>query len=234
MRVLTPRAGFTLLEMLVALVLMAILAAGLYMSLHIGFDARARAERILAAPHSASVAMEIIRRDVACALPPTGVLAGTFLGTDAQAETSPADADTLAFHCMAQDAARGAPVTHRHEYALAAIENEELTGLVCRVRSNLLAPTEQEPVEEVICRRVTALNLRYYDGVEWVDSWDSTTRENALPMAIEVSMMLRPEPVRGVEPAGYVVTRVLRMPCTTLKAGGEVTSVPETSGGPRR
>jgi hypothetical protein len=69
-------------------------------------------------------------------------------------------------------------------------------------------------IRTVISRRVTGLQLRYFDGIEWLDGWDSageeqTTGEEAapapevgLPLAIEVALYLSGVP--GT-PAGTIL-----------------------------
>jgi prepilin-type N-terminal cleavage/methylation domain-containing protein len=74
--------GFTLLELLVAMTLMVVVASCLYAALYIGFRAQRSA---LSAVHPTSQAMdaiELLKQDIYGVLPPTGVLAGTFIGTD--------------------------------------------------------------------------------------------------------------------------------------------------------
>ncbi len=54
-------------------------------------------------------------------------------------------------------------------------------------------PEEGGPVE-VLARRVSLFNLRYYDDFqqEWRDTWDTTTAENLLrlPRAVEITLIL--------------------------------------------
>jgi prepilin-type N-terminal cleavage/methylation domain-containing protein len=110
------RSGFTLLEMLLALAIMAVLSTALYASLHTGFDARSRAEASVAPTRAVAVALEMIGRDIASALPPTGILAGAFTGSDATGATASGlngtggdrvqDADSLQFYAVIFDADR--------------------------------------------------------------------------------------------------------------------------------
>jgi hypothetical protein len=91
-------------------------------------------------------------------------------------------------------------------------------AIVRRVTENLLAPVEPVPVDEVLCRGVRSFRLRYFDGTQWVDSWDSTDYQDELPPAVEVTIELE----RPGGPDGQ--TRVIRFPriflisCSTLVA----------------
>ena len=218
-RVAACRPAFTLLEMLVALAMMSVLAASLYASLHIGFRARERAEAALEPVRAVGLAMELLRRDIASALPPTGVLAGAMLGEDRTADLSRDDTDSLVFHTAAGDA--GDRVCDVRKVEFAVTESDDGAGpytLVRRVTTNLLAPETPDPDEEILCRSVRAFNLRYFDGADWLDSWDSSQQGNALPVALEVTVVVRRggatgDETTGDEAADYEQVRVFAFPC---------------------
>jgi hypothetical protein len=80
--------------------------------------------------------------------------------------------------------------------------------------------------EEVLCRNVRAFSLRYFDGYTWQESWDSTTLDNALPLAVAMTLELddpaNPAPA-GMKVPGRAVTRVFPLACaklTDLTGGG--------------
>ena len=217
-----PNSAFTLIEMLVALALIGILATALYSSLHIGFDARSRAEASIAPVRTATLALELLRRDTASALPPTGILAGAFIGADGTAEDSAEDADALELCSAGEDLERGGQGIRKLEFLLIPSEDGLDSTLVRRVTANLLAPVAPDPYEEVLCRHVVSLNLRYFDGAAWLDAWDSTLQDNALPLAIEASIQIRTPDSTQAEPETRQLTRVFPLPCGVLPgAGGE-------------
>jgi hypothetical protein len=79
-----------------------------------------------------------------------------------------------------------------------------------------------EPPEEVLCRNVRSLDLMYYNGTDWQDSWDSSAQGDALPLAVEVKLELLSDPNRNEE-GGYLVSRIFPIPCAALPeeaAGG--------------
>ena len=204
------RMGFTLLEMLVALTLMALLAGALYASLHTGIHARRSAEAAIGPVRAAALALEFVSRDLSSAVPPTGLLAGPFIGEDDADLWSGKDADVLTWH-----AATGKPkvgATDIVKLTLSVVPDASgATGALVRGETrNLLAPTEPEPEVEVLCRRVHSLNLRYFDGEDWVDEWDSTTRDNTLPMRVEVTIEIEDESREGEM---FRMTRVVALPC---------------------
>jgi hypothetical protein len=97
--------------------------------------------------------------------------------------------------------------------------------LVRRVQRNLLATTEPPPEDEVLCRNVAAFTIRYFDGYQWVEDWDSTQLNDALPMAVEVSLAVNPPAdspagraaqaaaASGATPAAYRASRMFFLAC---------------------
>lgn len=222
-------SAFTLLEMLLALALMGILATVLYSSFRAGFRARSRAEAAIDPVRRSTLALESMRKDVESALPPTGILAGAFLGGDAVSAASGKDSDALSFFAAAEDSA-GAAV-RKVEFALAATGDANGQVLVRRITANILSPKVQVPAEEVLCRDVISLNLRYFDGYEWQDSWDSTARGNALPLAVEAQLAIATAGARQTMEPGYQIIRIFVLPCGAQPSGasetGEQTALPD-------
>ena len=223
----SPRAAFTLLEVLLAMTLMSMLAATLYASLHIAFSARDSVQAALDEANAGELGLDLLRRDFCQALPPRGILAGAFTGTDGQWENA-TDADSMSFYASSNSPAAdelACDVVHV-EYSLGTDDDGRL-ALVRNTTTNLLAAETPEPLTEVICRNVRSLNLRYYDGVDWVDAWDSTQYGDGLPLAVEVLLELRPG--RRVSPdnpyaddQGALLARVLVAPCAVLPEGTTV------------
>lgn len=204
-------SGFTLLEMLVALTLMAMLAGALYASLHIGLRASRGAEATVNPTRSVALALEFATRDLPAALQPVGVLAGPFLGTDAIDYASGGGMDTVVWHAAAGRSVEGGSDIVRIALEVVADESGEGGVLVRSETRNLLAPTEPEPTTETLCRRVASFELRYFDGTEWVDEWDSTAQGDTLPSLVEMALE-----VLGDSPDGETtrMTRVVALPCS--------------------
>lgn len=212
------RRAFTLLELVVAMAMVAVLATSLYASLRIAFKAKASAEAAVEPPRTAELAMEFLRDDLQNAIGPNGVLAGSFVGTDGTDDRG-RSADDLTFYSTADGP--------DHVDANGEIKGVELTVtqqpgssdhvLVRRVIRNLLSQMAVTPDEEVLCRGVGGFNLRYFDGTNWQDSWDST-QENTLPAAVEVTLQLdRPAGAPDARPLQFV--RVFPISCSTVTPG---------------
>src|SRR5689334_334451 len=93
------RRGFTLLELLVAMTMTAIIAGSLYAALRIGFRAEAAAESAIEPIRTGELSMGLLRPDFESAVAPSGVLRGAFTGTD-QTGDGGMPADTLEFYTL--------------------------------------------------------------------------------------------------------------------------------------
>ncbi len=189
--------GFTLLELLVAMTLMVVVSSSLYTALHTGFRAYRSALTAVEPTSQAINAIELIKQDLQGVLPPeSNGLAVSFLGEDATGLKG-VDSDSVEFyttHVYADDDSLNGGLG-KIELLLEEDKDAHNTNymsyqLVRLVTMNLLAPKEVEPQEQVLCRNVLSLNLRYFDGDDWLDEWDSTEDSNSLPQAIEVDIQL--------------------------------------------
>jgi prepilin-type N-terminal cleavage/methylation domain-containing protein len=196
------RSAFTLLELIVAMSLMVVVSSCLYSALYTGFRAYRSAQAAVDPTAAAINVIELLKQDIGGVLPPGGTLAGAFIGTDSGGLKG-VDADSLEFyttHVYVDDTQLNGRTTTTNTPLVGGIgkvallleedsETRDGTYLLLRqVTTDLLAPKEMEPEEQVLCRNVVSLNFRYYDGSGWVDSWDSTTDSNSLPLAVEVDL----------------------------------------------
>jgi hypothetical protein len=109
--------------------------------------------------------------------------------------------------------------------------------LVRQLTTNLLAPKEVDPEEQVLCRDVTALNLRYYDGDSWLEDWDSTADANSLPLAVEIDIEVAHFGRNGKsrngtkEPEKRRLVQSFAIPCQTAEeTSSQTTASGSTSG----
>lgn len=190
------RRAFTLLELLLAITVTGIVAGVLYASLQIGFNARNAAIDEVSATVAGRQALEVVRADLAGVLPPRGVMTGALIGSD-ETSTSGYDSDTLSFVTNSALLPTSEPLgdLRRVELVISDVDDDETIHggrLVRSVITNLLATTEQTADTQVLIDRVVALNIRYYNGTDWVDSWDSGAEGNQLPTSIDLTLSLLP------------------------------------------
>ena len=208
-------AGFTLLEVLVALSMAAVLMLALQGTLRIARRARDSAVAKTSELRGMTSAFETIRRDLEAALPPGGILSGAFLGAPGGESF-----DSIQLFRLDADAYQSVyarPACMRKvELGVAASGGQDGSVLVRRVTRNLLAPRVVEPESQVILRGVRSFHARYFDGSVWLDSWDSTTQGDVLPAAVEVAIEVEGRRDRSnvggsVEPIR--ATRLYALPC---------------------
>ncbi|MGD0094284.1 MAG: type II secretion system protein GspJ [Planctomycetota bacterium] len=228
-----PGRGFTLLELLVAISLMALITGALYGSLYVGFKAHRSATDSVAPARAVGLALELLRQDFDAALPPTGILAGAFTtstdaglggtgnttggglsgtssrtgaglgGTGTSASANSSGSALLTFFSCAHVPRDGETACdiRQVELSVETPPGETQPVLMRRLTTNLLASGTPTVHEQVLCRGVKLFNLRYYDGTDWQDSWDSSGQGDILPNAVEVTLefVLNPERAGGAE-----------------------------------
>ena len=247
---LASHRGFTLLELVVALFIVAILAGVLANSMYAAFKAKSSAEAAVEPGRTAGLALDFLREDLQNAVTPppssttTGTststaaattavtLAGTFVGVDGKGDGG-RDADDLIFYSTASgpqhDSGNGE--IKMIELTIITPPNSTERALVRRVTSNLLTlGTVTTPTDdEILCRGVAGFNLRYYDGTQWKDSWDSTQLSDELPVAVEVTLTLeRPGSVGRTRQLKYI--RVFPLSCSKLLADQAAAAATTTGG----
>jgi len=207
--------AFTLLEVVLATALMAMLAASLYASLAVAFRARTSALSACGPTRTCAMVMDLVGEDLRSAVVPKGVLAGAFLGQPG-VDASGRESDALVFHCIVSDLepAQGVGDIKRVEFVCEPAADLRGQVFLRRLTTNLLAPQTPEPREEVLCRGVSAFTVRYFNGSDWLDTWDSASEDNILPLAVEVTLELlsdRPGEASG----GHRLSRVFLLSCGT-------------------
>jgi general secretion pathway protein J len=214
------RGGFTLLELVLALSMVAIMAASLYASMRVAFRAQSGAETAIEPSRTAELAFEIIRADLQNVVPPTPfenqtvLLAGPFQASDGKDDRG-ADGDDVIFYTTADAPDRPSANGDIKKVEL-VVSSQNATNdhvLVRRVTRNLLAQIEPTPVEEVICRNIAGFNVRYFDGSDWQTTWDSQQVSDALPSAVEVTLELQRPAGAGQPPRVYRFVRVFALSC---------------------
>src|SRR3954451_14962748 len=184
------RPAFTLMELSLAMGMMAMLALTLYMSLAIALRARDSAAASVGPVRAATVAADLVRQDLESLLPPRGHLPGAFIGY-MDSSLPGGRSDNVEYYCVGSDAARLAdsPLAEGiRKVDLLVRTDVKPPMLVRQVYRNLLAQAEMPPEEEVLCRNVRSFSLRYFDGTLWQDQWDSTTMGDVLPTAVEMTL----------------------------------------------
>jgi len=209
---------FTLLEMLAATAMFAVVLAALLSVFHGTLRMRERSCARIDGGLAREEIVSGLQRDLLGVVPPTGVLAGAFVGE--KVEAGAVRLDQVRFRTsigpLGEDEPWGDVV--EVSYLLEASARGEGHDLIRASRRNLLAAVAEDPEGDVLAGAVGSFEINYLDAETWVDSWDSTTRENELPRALRLRIDFLP--LAGVTPPPVeLIAEIVTQPRTGASAG---------------
>lgn len=192
----SPRAAFSLVEILVSVAIFALIMVAIKTVLYTALDLRDKAYQSTEKADAQSYALNVLRTDLQTMAAPDSILVQGIYG--AQQGSLNQRQDSLVFYstnALAMDDLPGTEI-QRIEYALmeysflseTRTERNDLT-LVRTVTRNLLAATQPETKTQPLLRHVLSLEFAYYDGSSWMDSWDSTSQDPPMPTAVRVRVV---------------------------------------------
>lgn len=228
---LNGTAGFTLIEVLLALTISAIVLVAVSMAFAGALQMRDRASANLDKSAPVERAMDMMRRDLKNVVPPGMLLAGPLQsgayegGMDAN--------DGIQIYTTTGLMTPNDPWgdIQKVTYGLQSSSDSTNGGkdLIRAVTRNLLATGPEDEDDQFVLSGVESVTFSYYDGAEWVDTWDDSTQTN-LPMAVKVDVQLaatdassdRPKPMELLVPLmAQVDTNLLNTwEAMTNSAGG--------------
>jgi general secretion pathway protein J len=179
--------GFTLVEVLLAVSLVAMMAALVFGSLFVTTSA-------IDAARANSANEQIIRSTLRVMIDELSVgknsQTSPWMGINGQFDGQPAD--TIAFLTMGQF--RGAESTKDTE-EVRIVYTREGDRLLRYVRKNLYGLTDESVGQIELVTKVKAFNVRYYDEKNrlWVDEWDGRGRLKSVPKALLIELTLLQE-----------------------------------------
>ena len=198
----TASAGFTLIEVLLALMICAIVLV----VISTVFAGALRLQESAAANINQSLpierAMNQMRRDLKNAVPPGGTLAGPMQSGSLAGGVDASDGiqiyTTTGLIRPDQPWAEIQLVT----YGLQPSADANAAGkdLVRTVTRDLLSTTTPDEDEQFLASNVVSLNFSYFDGANWLDTWDDTTETN-LPVAVRVNVQMAAKDSTQTPPA---------------------------------
>lgn len=179
---------FTLIEVLVAALAGAVLLAALLAALAGAWRLQEQSHRREVEALQRAQARQLLVAELAAAVPPVGLLAAAMIAV--RVDAAPWRHDELEWVSAsgARNPDDAGPDVLYLRYALVEAETPGAFNLVRGVRHNPLVVETEEPAEEVILEDVVSLAAWWYDGEDWVESWDSTVMENRLPEAAHLRL----------------------------------------------
>jgi len=191
------KRGFTLLELIVAMVLFSLVMSAAYALFDSGQSLSSDAQKVSAVQQEVRFVLETFRRDLQGTVGVGSYSESTvyqFLGTNEGTEEEPLD-EVRFLAINRETVSSSAPESDlglTRYYLIGEEEDIAQKGLVRIKNSDLLSAIEVEEEEEEaqeIGPNVVFFGLRYYDGSDWQESWDSTL-SLTLPLAIEVTLLI--------------------------------------------
>jgi len=210
------RDGFTLLEVVVAIALLAVVMTLIYGAFSRSVDVTQETADASERVRQVQFITERLMDELSSAywFPSSTVSQGLvgqglFVGSKGTASDSDTRLDTLTWTTFAHrrylaESAQSdiAQVEYRVD-----LDSESRTGpgrLVREERVNVLTDAPWAIETDEVAEGVTEFRLRYLTGGEWVDTWDATQRRS-LPQAVEVTVGLAGS---GSAPANHIRTVV--------------------------
>jgi general secretion pathway protein J len=183
------RSGFTLLEMLIALVLLAMLTTALYASYFSVVKARERAAEGMEARRELGATFDLLRREIATSL---------FYRNDKRLHFVVEDRDNFGKPASNLELTTLAPVRSDQELRDTGIRESGIRvvryEMVEKNKRTILARREQDlffdfqasqPYPQM--ERISSFLVECYDGSKWVKSWD-TSLNGALPKLVRITV----------------------------------------------
>lgn len=204
--------AFTLLELLLAIAITSILAATVYASLMVATRTRDRASETVGKNRALRLALDLIRRDLQAVPPPTGTLAGAFLGEDVNQN------DLVSFttaNAFLPPSGRLSDLINISIGLAEDSDDDRSFMLVRNITTNLLAPSTTDPQTQILARGLTGWDVAYSDGSDWLNDWDSTQNGNTLPLAVMIKLYHQAQNAGGYLNDHEEITQIIMLPAGT-------------------
>lgn len=207
----SPAAGFTLIEVVIASALMALILVSAYACLSAGYASQKIVEPRGEILQNARVAMALMSADLRAACPLSGD--SEFTGTTRSAEDVQADSVDFATHNYTPKHPQEGDYCEESFY----VDKDAKTGhwsLYRRRNPRIALDPLAGGSREEIAQGVRGFKLEYYDGLDWYDNWgevksaskqQTSQRESSnlsgLPNAVRITLYLDANTRRNSAPS---------------------------------
>ena len=205
----TASAGFTLIEVLLALMISAVVLVIVSSVFASALKMQTRASANVDQSLPVERALGVMRKDLKNAVAPGGMLAGPLQSGSLSGDISSSDGIQIytTTGLMTPNAPWGE--IQKVTYGLQASSDANASGkdLVRTATRNLLTTSTEDEDRQFLASGVESMKFSYFDGANWLDSWDDTTQTN-LPLAVKVNLQLatanstseKPDPIQLLVP----------------------------------
>lgn len=186
-RILSSQSGLTLLQLMVAVIISSLVAIGIHGTFRAGMNAWRTTDKMTELYQEARVVLERMSSEIRSAfLCNDGDI--KFIGMDRTDGDKSSDILNFVSTVNSYDETESYGDLCEIGYFLYDDPDTGVRGLWRRVQ----APPDDDPVYggtmDELAPWVTQLNFRYFNGNEWLDSWDSSA-QRSLPLMVEVSIL---------------------------------------------
>jgi general secretion pathway protein J len=182
-------SGFTLLELLIAVAVFAVVLGAINSVFYSALRLRNSTTTVIEESLPLQRAVAIIKRDLANLVPPGGVLGGELQSTVSSGNLAGQVGPD--FHTAAGLIDDYSPWGEVQRVAYLLVDppdRSEGRDLVRVVTHNLLPVLTEEPEDhQWLLGNVAQVEFLFFDGMQWVESWDSSVEER-LPRGIKVQI----------------------------------------------
>ena len=183
MCVTSSNRGFTLIEILIAVVLLGILSAALYGSYFTVLSARERASEGMEARRELGSTLDLIRREFAASIYNRGDKHIRFIVEDRDNFGKPAS--SLELTTLIPSSGQGRKESGVSSVRYRLVEKDKNFILTRREQDIFFESGDAKAYPQM--ERISDFLVECYDGSKWVRSWD-TALNNALPKMLRVTV----------------------------------------------
>ena len=178
--------GFTLLEVLVALMLLVILSAALYGTYFSLMRGRETAGAKMEARRELSTTLDQLHRELSAAFYNTTNKKLHFIVEDRDFFGKPAS--TLDFTAIAPPRSDNLTASDQMQVVYKAAENDKKLLLTRQARDLY---TTVDPVPYPQMEELEGFLVECYDGAKWVRTWDTKLNAAGLPKAVRITLIVK-------------------------------------------
>ncbi|MBE0544339.1 MAG: prepilin-type N-terminal cleavage/methylation domain-containing protein [Verrucomicrobia bacterium] len=198
------RTGFTLLELLLAVLVFAIVLGAIQVVFFSAFKLHARTTEAIERSLPLQQTLAVIKRDLANLVPPGGPLSGALQSTPsittasglAGSMTRQSGPQFYTAVGIVDDNAPWGEIQRVSYYLETPTNDTPGLDLFRSVARNLLPVMQDETEDQFLMSGVETIAFQYFDGNAWRDTWDSTQADSAtgltnnVPRALKLQLQL--------------------------------------------